>query len=88
MRGVGENPRDRAIAQSVAYLARALEVETVAEGIETEEQLRYARETGFTNVQGFVLSRPVPIGELQALLNRNRADVHDMAALIRQRRLA
>ena len=29
----------------------------VAEGIETPEQLRYAREMGFTNVQGFILSR-------------------------------
>ncbi|KKW92462.1 putative bifunctional diguanylate cyclase/phosphodiesterase [Sphingobium chungbukense] len=64
MRGVGENSRDRAIAQSVAYLARQLDVETVAEGIETEEQLRYARETGFTNVQGFVLCKPIPADQL------------------------
>ncbi|WHO40402.1 EAL domain-containing protein [Sphingobium sp. AP49] len=88
MRGVDENPRDRAIAQSVAHLARALDVETVAEGIETEEQLRYAREIGFTNVQGFVLSRPIPLEELLVLIRQSRADVVDMAAVIRQRRLA
>lgn len=74
MRGVGENPRDRAIAQSVAHLARALDVETVAEGIETEEQLRYAREMGFTNVQGFLLSRPVPA---EALLEMMQALKHE-----------
>lgn len=70
IRGVDENPRYRAIAQSVADLARALDVETVAEGIETEEQLAYARETGFTNVQGFVLSRPMPA---EAVLDMMRA---------------
>ncbi|WP_031295305.1 putative bifunctional diguanylate cyclase/phosphodiesterase [Sphingobium ummariense] len=88
MRGVGESSRDRAIAQSVAYLARALQVETVAEGIETEEQLRYARETGFTNVQGFVLSRPMPAAALLDLMEQRRGEVVDMAAVIRQRRLA
>ena len=36
----------------------------MAEGIETEEQLRYARETGFTNVQGFVLCKPMPADQL------------------------
>src|SRR3546814_3966719 len=63
MRGVEGNARHRAIAQSVAYLAHALDVETVAEGIETDDQLRCAHEMGFTNVQGFVLSRPVPAAQ-------------------------
>jgi diguanylate cyclase (GGDEF)-like protein len=88
MRGVGENPRDRAIAQSVAYLARSLDVETVAEGIETEEQLRYAREVGFTNVQGFVLARPMPADALLELMAQMRSDGPDMVGLMRQRRLA
>ncbi|MES2173237.1 MAG: EAL domain-containing protein [Pseudomonadota bacterium] len=88
MRGVGENPRDRAIAQSVAYLAHSLDVETVAEGIETEEQLRYAREVGFTNVQGFILSKPMPADALLQLMADMHRDGQDMVGLIRQRRLA
>ncbi|MEC3911720.1 EAL domain-containing protein [Sphingobium sp. CR2-8] len=88
MRGVGENPRDRAIAQSVAYLAHSLDVETVAEGIESEEQLRYAREVGFTNVQGFVLARPMPIDALLTLMAQMQDDGSNIAGLMEQRRLA
>jgi diguanylate cyclase (GGDEF)-like protein len=85
MRGVQENARDRAIARSVAYLANALDVETVAEGIETEEQLRYSRETGFTNVQGFALSRPITHDALLALMAQRQGVVEDMATVIRRR---
>ena len=88
MRGVGENSRDRAIAQSVAYLARALNVETVAEGIETEEQLRYAREVGFTNVQGFVLARPMPADALLELMAQRDASPQDMVMMLQARHLA
>ncbi len=82
IRGVGINSRDRAIAQSVAYLARALDVETVAEGIETEDQLAYAREAGFTNVQGFVLSRPIPAEALLEMMAAMREPERDIAWLM------
>jgi len=85
MRGVGENPRDRAIAQSVAYLARELEVETVAEGIETEEQFRYAGEMGFTNVQGYLFCRPIPADQLTAVLAGAPDPTQDMMSLMRDR---
>jgi predicted signal transduction protein with EAL and GGDEF domain len=88
MKGVGENPRDRAIAQSVAYLAHSLNVETVAEGIESEEQLRYAREVGFTNVQGFILSRPMPVDALLELMAQMKGDDQTVVNLMQQRRLA
>ena len=88
MRGVGEPGRDRAIAQSVAYLAHALDVETVAEGIETEDQLRYAREMGFTNVQGFVLSRPMGADDLREMMRKMRQDKSDVVALMQDKRRA
>ena len=88
MKGVGENPRDRAIAQSVAYLAHSLDVETVAEGIESEEQLRYAREVGFTNVQGFVLSRPMALDALLEMMAKMKVDDQNIVDLMEQRRLA
>jgi EAL domain-containing protein (putative c-di-GMP-specific phosphodiesterase class I) len=88
MRGVGEKGRDRAIAQSVAYLAHSLDVETVAEGIETEEQLRYAREMGFTNVQGFVLSKPIPLDDLLAMMAQMKRDRSNVVTLMHDRRRA
>ncbi len=88
MRGVGEKVRDRAIAQSVAFLAHSLNVETVAEGIETEEQLRYAREMGFTNVQGFVLSRPMPAEDLLAMMGKMEREKSNVVLLMQNRRRA
>ena len=88
MRSVGEEGRDRAIAQSVAFLAHALDVETVAEGIETEEQLRYARELGFTNVQGFVLSRPMPLTDLLEIMQAMHREEGNVVKLMHDRRRA
>src|SRR5690606_34214018 len=48
MAGIDKSYEDRVIVQSVAQLAGALKMRTVAEGIETPEQLRYARNAGFT----------------------------------------
>ncbi|BAI96176.1 histidine kinase [Sphingobium indicum IP26] len=86
MRGVEGNARHRAIAQSVAYLAHALDVETVAEGIETDDQLRCAREMGFTNVQGFVLSRPVPAPQVLEMMRLMDDDSGSVARLQDRRR--
>ncbi|KFG92087.1 Histidine kinase [Sphingobium herbicidovorans NBRC 16415] len=88
MRGVGESGRDRAIAQSVAYLAHSLDVETVAEGIETEEQLRYAREMGFSNVQGFVLSKPMTADDLLEMMGKMKRERSDVVTLMKDRRRA
>lgn len=84
IRGVGDNPRDHAIAQAVAALARVLDVETVAEGIETEEHLRYARESGFTNVQGYILSKPMTADALLTLMRERTTAEQASDALIMQ----
>ena len=59
MAGVSSNAEDRAIVRAIGNLARDLAMDTVAEGIETPDQLLHAREAGFTNVQGYLFSRPV-----------------------------
>jgi diguanylate cyclase (GGDEF)-like protein/PAS domain S-box-containing protein len=57
-----------AIVQSVARLARVLEVPTTAEGIETKEQLELVRAAGCTEFQGYLFSAPRPAGEIAQLL--------------------
>ena len=49
-------------------LARSLDIATVAEGIETKEQLDRVREEGCTEAQGFYISRPVPACDIPQLL--------------------
>ena len=53
-----------AIVSAVASLGRSLHVDTVAEGVETEEQLVLARAAGCTHAQGFLFGRPCPVWEL------------------------
>jgi len=53
-----------AIVSAVASLGRSLRIDTVAEGVETEDQLVLARAAGCTHAQGFLFGRPCPVSEL------------------------
>ena len=53
-----------AIVSAVASLGRSLHVDTVAEGVETEDQLMLARAAGCTHAQGFLFGRPCKASEL------------------------
>jgi diguanylate cyclase (GGDEF)-like protein len=54
-----------AIVCAVANLGRSLDITTVAEGVETEEQLDLLRAAGCTQAQGFLLGRPIPAADLR-----------------------
>jgi predicted signal transduction protein with EAL and GGDEF domain len=54
----------RAIIKAVATLGNNLGMELTAEGVETEEQLRAVREEGYTEIQGFLYSAPLPAGQI------------------------
>jgi diguanylate cyclase (GGDEF)-like protein/PAS domain S-box-containing protein len=58
VRGLGHDSEDSAIVGAVMGMARALGMEVVAEGIETEEQLACLRELGAELGQGFLFARP------------------------------
>jgi len=62
--GVVERADCAAVIASVLTLARALDITTTAEGIETEEQLEVLRAAGVASAQGYLLGRPVPADEL------------------------
>ena len=59
-----------AIVRAVTGLARMLDMRTVAEGVETEEQVRLVRAAGCHAAQGYFFSRPVPCAELAAAIER------------------
>ncbi|HEX6712803.1 MAG TPA: EAL domain-containing protein [Thermoleophilaceae bacterium] len=61
VRGLGQDAGDSAIVGAVLGMARALGMEVVAEGIETEEQLACLRELGVELGQGFYFARPGPV---------------------------
>ncbi|MGY1746686.1 putative bifunctional diguanylate cyclase/phosphodiesterase [Blastococcus sp. SYSU D00695] len=65
---VDRHPPSRALCESVIAIGRALGVDVVAEGVETPAQLGVLRGLGCGFAQGFLLSRPLPLSELTALL--------------------
>jgi diguanylate cyclase (GGDEF)-like protein/PAS domain S-box-containing protein len=65
---LGEGAVDSEIVRAVIRLAAAIGIRTVAEGVETEEQLRRLREMGCPLVQGFYLARPQPADAIAVLL--------------------
>jgi EAL domain-containing protein (putative c-di-GMP-specific phosphodiesterase class I) len=61
---LADDPRQAALVRSIVELCRSLELETVAEGVETESQARRLLELGCEMAQGFHLGRPMPIEEV------------------------
>ncbi len=59
-----------AIVKAVIGLGRSLGMTTTAEGVETEAQLSMIRDQGCTEVQGFLLSAPLPASAVSELLSR------------------
>jgi diguanylate cyclase (GGDEF)-like protein/PAS domain S-box-containing protein len=55
---------DASICRSIVFLARSLNLEVVAEGVETDRQRRWLLDEECTSMQGFFFSRPVSIDEL------------------------
>ena len=54
-------------------MARSMNMTTVAEGGETQEQLDFLGALGCDVMQGFYISRPLPVAQLTALLGEARA---------------
>ena len=65
---LGDDADDAAICQSIIGLAHSLEICTVAEGIETEQQLAWLRARGCDEMQGYLLGRPQPFETLLPIL--------------------
>ena len=64
IRDLENRPESRAIVRAVIGLSQDLGMTTVVEGVETKEQLSRLINKGCEQVQGYLLSRPVPVGEI------------------------
>lgn len=66
---LGQSESSDAIVRTIIALAHSLKLKTIAEGVETAEQLTLLKELGCDYVQGFLFSKPKPAEEITRLLN-------------------
>ena len=66
------DPDDAAIASAIISMARSLEVQVVAEGVETRAQLEFLRAHGCGAMQGYYFSKPLPAEACGLLLREGR----------------
>ena len=65
---ITESPKSLAIVETIVNLARKIGMQTIAEGVETEEQLNLLKVLGCDMVQGFLLAKPVEESRARELL--------------------
>jgi diguanylate cyclase (GGDEF)-like protein len=65
---VTNSPNDAAIVRAVSEMSETIGIGVIAEGVETEEQVRVARELGCGYAQGFHFAEPVPADQVRSLL--------------------
>jgi EAL domain-containing protein (putative c-di-GMP-specific phosphodiesterase class I) len=70
VRDLSSNPEDEAIVIAIIAMAKGFGYKTIAEGVETRDQLNFLRERQCDEIQGYYFSKPVP-AEVFADLLRN-----------------
>jgi|GEM_PF-3400396 len=68
VRDIGIDAIDAVMVETIINMAKAFQLHVIAEGVETEDQLRYLKQMGCMAYQGYLFSRPIPIDEFEALL--------------------
>jgi EAL domain-containing protein (putative c-di-GMP-specific phosphodiesterase class I) len=66
--GVVSNQDDASIARAIIALANSLDLNVVAEGAETSEQVDFLVQSGCSTIQGYFFGRPMPAEEIQELI--------------------
>ena len=68
--GLGTNTESATMVKAIVAMGLGLGMATIAEGVETEEQAALAQADGCTNVQGYLISRPIPASAIDDLLKQ------------------
>jgi len=68
---IATDSSDAAIVLTIVAMAHSLNMDVIAEGVETEEQRQLLINLGCTDFQGYLFGKPVPIGQFEALLTQS-----------------
>lgn len=72
IRDIANNAEDKTIVNTIINMAHSLHMITIAEGVETAEQLSLLRENGCNEIQGYFYSKPIPAKEFQEYVYQKR----------------
>lgn len=70
VRDMVEDPEDAAIVKAIIQLAHTLQLTVIAEGVETDAQLSLLKHLGCDQIQGYLISRPLPAEEFLTYCKR------------------
>ncbi|MCC8043577.1 MAG: EAL domain-containing protein [Oscillospiraceae bacterium] len=79
-----ENEKERIVLESIFNFAHKLNFTTVAEGVETKEQLGFLRTCGCKVIQGYIFAKPMPQEEFENVCKKPHAKVYDEDILLTQ----
>jgi diguanylate cyclase (GGDEF)-like protein len=73
IRGIGKLGKgtDAVITRAIVSLARALNLKTVAEGVEQVQEKAYLESIGCDDMQGYLFSKPLPVEQINYMFTRN-----------------
>ncbi len=76
VRNINNDAHDKSIVTTIISMANSLGFTTIAEGVETEQQLDILRQLGCDEVQGYLYSRPIPASEFEAFVNKQNSEIN------------
>lgn len=71
VRDITEDPDDAAICSAIISMAHSLRLSVIAEGVETEDHLKFLKDLDCDEMQGYHFSKPLPVEEARRLLSQN-----------------
>lgn len=69
IRGIDRDPKSEAVVKTIIQLGKMLNLKTIAEGVETLEEWNVLKQIGCDDIQGFYFSKPLPIDNINSLIN-------------------
>lgn len=81
VRGLPDDPHDVAIVRAIIALGRSMQLTVIAEGVETVEQQQFLADEGCEQIQGYIVSLPLPAEEFcKTFLHMTQSDYSDSTA--------